>query len=253
MTEIKTISQSYFVGLSGVSTLLIALIFLPYYHDLSVFLFIIGASVQLLYGIYFIAKLWQQELPFHHITPALYLPTVAGNFVTSLVAGFLEYTHLGYFFMGIGFFSWLSLESIISDRIKKSIFPNELSPSIGIMMAPPAIACAAYLSNIKKDPDTIGLILFGYAIFQLLIFIKLFCNWIIKQPFSYAFWSFSFGITTITSVAMQLSSKKDILEFKYLAFFLFIMANTTITYLLINTLKLAIVNKKTFSSKKQLL
>ena len=80
----------------------------------------------------------------------------------------------GILFFGGGFISWIVLESLIIHRL---MMLPELAPALrttlGIHLAPPAVGCVAYLSVTGGPPDMIAQMLFGYALFQAAIMIRL--------------------------------------------------------------------------------
>lgn len=237
LEEFKHPIKNNYIGLLGVTMILNATTIHNYYPFLGKSLFVLGLILQLVYGILFTEQTWKNHYEINFITPSLYLPTVASNFVSAMVAGIFHYYTLGYFFLGIGFFSWLTLESIIMCRLKKEKLPLEFKPTLGIIMAPPAIACAAYLALNFGEINVIIKCVLGYALFQLLVFIKIFIS-ILKEPFNLSFWAFSFGLTTLTNVTMQYSNKIDANYINDLATILFVITNLIIGYLIIKSLVL---------------
>jgi tellurite resistance protein len=143
--EIKNPIQNNFIGLIGVATLLISTIIKPYSLMIGEILFFVGIIFQLFYGVYTTQNKWVSQQEFNYITPALYLPTVAGNFVSALACGIFGYSDLGYLFFGMGIFFWLSVESIVMNRLYKFKLEEEYQNTLGIMMAPPAIAALSWM------------------------------------------------------------------------------------------------------------
>lgn len=233
--EFKHPIKNNYIGLLGVTMILNATTIFIYYPLLGKSLFVLGLILQLGYGVVFTEQTWKNHYELNFITPSLYIPTVAGNFVSAMVAGMFHYYTLGYFFLGVGFFSWLSLESIIMNRLKKEKFPLEYKPTLGIMMAPPAIACAACLALNLGEINIIIKCLLGYALFQLLVFFKIFIS-ILKEPFTLSFWAFSFGLTTLTNVTIQYSNKADFIYINNLASVLFVITNLVIGFLIIKSI-----------------
>jgi tellurite resistance protein len=233
--EFKNPIKNNYIGLLGATMILNATTIHNYYPILGKSLFFLGIIIQLGYGILFTEQTWKNSHEIKFITPSLYLPTVAGNFISAIVAGMFHYNTLGYFFLGIGFFSWLTLESIIMNRLKNEKLHPEYKPTLGIMMAPPAIACAACLALNLGEINILIKCLLGYALFHLLIFLKIFFS-ILKEPFNLSFWAFSFGLTTVTNVTMQYSKKTNTIYINDLMFVLFIIANLIIGYLIIKSL-----------------
>ena len=173
LEEIKHPIMNNYVGLIGVTALLMSMVIFPYHAIISEVLFIVGLIFQLVYGIYFTQQKWQNSYNLNYITPALYLPTVAGSFVTALACATFQYVNLGYLFLGIGFVSWLSLESIIMNRLFKEKLPEEFKTTLGIMMAPAAIGGAAYFALNKGILNIVIIFLLGYSLFHFLVFSKI--------------------------------------------------------------------------------
>ncbi|WP_338410638.1 hypothetical protein [uncultured Flavobacterium sp.] len=233
--ELRHPIKNNYIGLPGVTMMLMAIVMMSYNQTIGECLFLLGMVIQLLYGVYFTEQIWKNNTQFNFITPALYLPTVAGNFVSALVAGIYGYYTLGYFFLGIGFFSWLSLESIIMNRLKKEDLPLEFKPTLGIMMAPPAIACAAYFSLNLGKTNLLIIFLLGYALFQFLISLKIFFS-ILKNKFNLSYWSFSFGLTTLSSITIQFAENLDNIYSRYTALIVFLITNIIICYLILRSI-----------------
>ncbi len=239
IAEVRHPVQSCFVGLAGVATLLAAVAIGPHIRTLGLVLYELGAVTQLLYGIYFVGITWQGGRHISTATPALYLPTVAGNFVSSFVSGYFGYPEIGIAFLGIGFFSWIAIESIISHRLMHDEVIEALRPTIGIMLAPPVVGCIGYLfvtgGVTGEKPGLIALCLFGYGLFQFLLQFRL-MRWISQQSFNASYWAFSFGITAIAFDAIIFVSRGLNGGMELLAKTLFAWANLIILALVVGTL-----------------
>ena len=123
--------QNCFVGLSAVATLLAGIAIAPHAHTLALVLTVIGSIAQLAYGVYFTSRLWVGDRDFGTASPALYLPTVAGNFVSAFCAGYFGYPAIGTLFLGAGLASWLSLESVITHRLTFHLMmPAPMRPGV---------------------------------------------------------------------------------------------------------------------------
>ena len=243
--------KNNYIGLLGVTFLLMAVIAFPYSYKIALILFVLGGITQFIYGIFFTERMWLKTPNVNFITPALYLPTVAGNFVSALVAGLFGFNILGMLFLGIGFFSWFSLESIIMNRLKKESVSNDFKPTLGIMMAPPAIAGAASISlNLNESPFIYFLI--GYALFQFLIFSRILPS-LFKEQFKLSFWAFSFGVTTTMYICLKTFGNSNDVYYTYFIVAVFILANLLIFYLIVNSIFLVIrklMNIKTTTNEK---
>ena len=193
--------QSCFIALVGVSTLLMAYLAEEKSHGLAVGIFAVGLTAELAFGARFIAHLRRGDLDVTTLTPATYLPTVAANLVASFAAAILGFHALAALLLGVGVLSWLMLESQIGFRLAfKATLPPAQRPTIGILVAPPAVACLAYLfitgGPTGGVPDTFALALIGYGLFNVLVIFRD-LRWLLAQPFNPSYWAFSFGLGTL--------------------------------------------------------
>jgi len=221
--------QCCFIGLAPISTLLMALAILPYSRGVALALFSVGAVGQLAFGVYRTGRLWQGGGDPAAATAVLYLPAVAGSFVTTIVAGALGFVDLGRLFFGAGIFSWLALESMIVRRFYLDPpMPPALRPSYGIQLAPPTVGAVAYLSITGGTPDWFVEALVGYGLFQALVLARL-VPWIARQPFAASYWAFTFGVAAAATAALRLVERGlDSTPFVALAAALFVIANVII-------------------------
>ena len=241
IAELNHPVQSCFIGLSGVATMLAAVaIAPPHASGLPVVLALAGGVVTLAYGVYFTARQWTCQRDLEAATPALYLPTVAGNFVTAFVAGYFGYEALGELFLGAGILSWLSLESVIAHRLMfaKTMSPL-VRPTMGIMLAPPVVGCLAYLfvtgGLTGGKPDLFAQALLGYGLLQAVLLLRL-LPWIAEQPFGASHWAFSFGVTALAFDAIVFKLRGQTGYIEWLSLLLFVLANVTMAILIVGTL-----------------
>lgn len=232
--------QGCFVGLAAVATLLAGIAIAPLHQSLAFVLFVVGSTSQLAYAVYFTGRLWRGERAVGTVSAALYLPTVAGNFVSAFCAGYLGHPDVGVLFLGAGFASWLSLESVITHRLAHhATLPAPMRPTLGIMLAPPAVGCVGYLfvtGGLAGGPvDLFAQLLLGYALLQLAFLVGL-LPWITRQPFTASYWAFSFGVTALAfdSIVFVLRGQKGFME--WLSLGLFGVANLVIATLVVLTL-----------------
>jgi len=236
--------QSCFVGLSGVATILAGIAIAPYATTFATALFAIGAVVQLAYGVRFTSVLWMGGRDEATVSPALYLPTVAGNFVSAFGAGYFGYPELGVLFLGAGVLSWLALESMITHRLSAmASLPLPMRPAMGIMLAPPVVGCIGYLfvtGGLEgPPPDLVALGLLGYGVILALILVRL-LPWVMKQPFTVSYWAFSFGVTALAFDAIVFVVRGMGGWMNSLAIVLFAIANLALLAIIIGTVRLLV-------------
>lgn len=126
-------------------------------------------------------------------TAILYLPTVAAMLVSALVLGAFGSRDMASLTFGAGMFGWLAIESVLLQRLlTASEMTPALRPTLGIMLAPPAVGCAAYLSITTGPPDLFATALLGYCLLQALLLIRI-QPWVLKQPFAPSYWAATLG------------------------------------------------------------
>jgi len=228
--------QCCFIGLVPVSTMLIALAAAPYSHAAGRALFTLGAAGQLIFGVHRTGTLWMGGRDPADTTAVAYLPTVAGSFVTVIVAGALGNTSLGVLFFGAGMFSWLALESVVLRRFMElAPEPAALRPTIGIHFAPPVVGCVAYLSITSGTPDLFAQALFGYGVFQGLVLVRL-IPWLGAQPFAPSYWAYTFATAACALAGLRFLERGLRGPIEWLAPAIFVIANVVIGTIFMRTL-----------------
>jgi tellurite resistance protein len=241
--EIEHPVQAGFVSLVPLTTMLMALVVAPYAHAAAVGLWVLGAAAQLAYGAWFNGRVWQGGRDPQTSTTVLYLPTVGVNFVAATVAGSLGYPAWGALFFGAGALAWLALESLILQRhAVAEPLPLAQRTTLGIQLAPPVVGAMAYLSLTQGPPDLFVQALFGYALLQALMLLRL-LPWLREQPFGAGLWAFTFGVTAIAVVPMRMIERGGTGPEHLLAVPLFVFANLFVGLLVVATLRLALRGK----------
>jgi tellurite resistance protein len=240
--------QCCFVGLIGVSTSLIAQAALPYFPIFAEVLFIVGALVTLAFGLWRTGLLWRGERDPSATTPVLYLPLVAGTFVTAIVAAALGHRDWGQLAFGAGLFSWLAIESVLLHRLYTApSLPLALRPVLGIQLAPPAVGAVSYLSVSDGAPDLVAHALIGYGLLQALILIRMLL-WIMEQPFGPSYWAFTFGVTALATAPLRMIERGEAGAVASLAPYLFVAANMIVGLIAVGTLRL--LRRHVFASRQ---
>ena len=240
LAEFRHPVQCCFIGLVPVSTMLIALAIAPYSNEAAWALFALGALGQLAFGIHRTGTLWMGGRDPADTTAASYLPTVAGSFVTAIVAGALGDAPLGVFFFGAGMFSWLALESVVLRRLLEvAPVPPAQRPTLGIHFAPPVVACVAYLSITSGPPDLFAQALFGYGVVQGLVIVRL-IPWLRAQPFAPSYWAYTFATAACALAAVRFLERGLRGPIEWMAPIVFVVANVVIGAIFVRTLWLLV-------------
>nr|WP_297386077.1 dicarboxylate transporter/tellurite-resistance protein TehA [uncultured Roseateles sp.] len=216
-----------FIALVPVATMLAGIGVLPHAHGVGTALILLGAAASLLFGLWRHGGQWRGGRDPKTTTPVLYLPTVGANLVSAIALSALGWPSWGQLFFGAGVLAWIVQESIILGRLLTvDPLPPALRPTVGIQMAPPAVALLAYAAVTVGPPDLIARMLLGYAIVQALMVLRL-MPWI-RQPFTLSYWGFTFGATAISTGTMRFAERGYDPVFTTLAPVLFTMSNLVI-------------------------
>lgn len=231
--------QCCFIGLGPVTASLCAVALLSYSRLLALALFTVGTAGTFGFALFRTGRLWQGGRDLGATTAVLYLPTVAGGFVTATAASQLGWQDWGQLAFGAAFFSWLAIESVLLHRLYVGPeMPPALRPTLGIQLAPPSVGALAYLNVGMGAPDLVAQSLIGYALLQALLLLRL-VAWIRAQPFGPSYWAFSFGASALAASCIRLASAGASVE-SILAPVVFVGANLLIALLLVKTVSLLI-------------
>lgn len=201
--------QCCFIGLAGVSTMLIAGGLVPHWPAVAYIVFAIGFVFTLGFGIWRTGGLWRGEREPGTTTAVLYLPTVAGSFVSATVISALGHPDWGQLAFGAGVFSWLAMESVLLHRLLTGpTTPAPLRPTLGVQLAPAPVGALAYIAVSGGTPDVFVHALIGYGLLQLFILARL-SPWIAEAGAVPGFWAFSFGATAIAAAPLRLIAHGD--------------------------------------------
>jgi tellurite resistance protein len=235
--------QCCFIGLVPSSGALMGIVLAPHAHDLAVVALLTGGIVQVIFSLWRFGAMLQGDRDIATTTPVIYLPSVAGNLIIATAAGILGFSSWGILFFGVGVFSWLALESVIVNRLLNAApLPPPLRPTLGIQLAPPAVAAAAWLANTQGAPELLVQAAWGYGLVQLLMMFRLF-PWIAKQPFASSYWAFSFGITALSGSALTMSLRGLTGAIAQLAPVMFVFTNGVMLLLTVGTIVRLAQNK----------
>lgn len=232
--------QCCFVGLAGVVASLASIGLEPYVPTVSLVMFILGATWTVVFAVYRTGRLWMGGRKPEATTAVLYLPTGAGSFVSASAAVAHGHMEWGQLFFGAGLFAWLAIESVLLHRLYTAEpMPAALRPTLGIQLAPPAVAAVAYLNVGSGLPDLFAHALMGYALLQALVLIGLW-PWLRAAGASAGWWGFSFGAAALPTAAIKLVAHGDHGAVSQMAPALFVVANVVIALIALMTIRLLV-------------
>jgi tellurite resistance protein len=243
LAEVRDPIQCCFIGLVGVATMLVAGAVMPYSRAIALALLIVGGTFTVLFGIWRSGTMWSSERADNATTAVLYVPTVAGGFVTATLLGAMGWRDWGQLAFGAALFSWLAIESVLLRRLYIGpALPVPLRPTMGVQLAPPAVGLVAYLSVSTGAPGMVAHALLGYALLQtFVLLVRL--RWVFEQPFVPSYWGFSFAVTALGQAPLIMLAHAPSAPAVALAPVLFVFANVIVAILLLGTIRLIFSNK----------
>lgn len=232
-----------FIGLVPVATILVAVWLHEWMRPVGTILVVVGACAQLGFSTYRSGGLLRGGRAVNDTTAVMYLPTVAGNFVSAIGLSALGWTDLAKLFFGAGLFSWFALESVITFRLYfNEALPKGLRPTLGIQLAPPVVASVAYLGISGGSVDWIFYAFYGYALLQAAFLLRI-TRWLLEAGATPAFWAFSFGVTALGVACFKAASLAPASVFASLLLPVFVLVNLFIGVLIVMTVRLLVQGK----------
>ncbi|MBG6239988.1 tellurite resistance protein [Mycetocola sp. CAN_C7] len=143
-----------------------------------------------------------------HLNPeafhgAYLLPTVASPLVASAVAARLGFPLVAVGAFAVGVFFWAVLVTVLLSRL--AFFPplpDPLTPTLAVLLAPPAVAGAAWFAMNGRHEDVVAASLLG--LLALMAVVQLFLLGIYRRlPFSLGWWSFTFPAASAGAYAIE--------------------------------------------------
>lgn len=194
--------QGALLALAPLSILLAIMHFNQPGQGVWLVLALLALAVHVVIAVRVVAVLATGQMPSNAVTPALYLPVVGGALVGSMTLAALRYPGWAAMLFGTGLSGWALLEARILSSLFTGPMPEPLRPTIGVELAPPAIAtlsASMIWPQLPADALMVGL---GIAIAPFVAVMARY-HWWSKVPFSIGFWSFSFPLAALASAIIE--------------------------------------------------
>ena len=237
LAEARHPIQCCFIGLAGVATMMASMAAEPYSRRSAELLLLVGLSFTVAFAVWRTGGLMMGNRSSENITPVLYLPTVAGGFVAASAASLLGYGGLAQMLFGAAFFSWLSIESVLLNRLFTAA-PVEpaLRPTLVIQLAPPTVGGVAAVNVLGDQWSILPVAMLGYGTLQALVLIRM-MPWIAGKNFTPGYWGSAFGATAFAMLALRLAEKGPLPIAREIAPWLFAGANLVVAILIAGSIR----------------
>ncbi len=203
---------------------------------LSFALWAVGAAGQLLFTLSILsAWLYHDKFQIQHSNPAWFIPVV-GNILVPIAGVQHAHPEISWFYFSVGLIFWVVLQTVLFYRlIFHPPLPEKLTPTLFILIAPPAVGFSAYL-GLTGSLDPLARILFytGLFIFLLLIF-QLQRFWRLK--FYLSWWAYSFPLAALALAVLGMYQHTQLALFGLLGHVMVGMVSIVIGLLLVRTLQ----------------
>lgn len=163
---------------------------------------LVALAFQGLVAIRIVAILSVGGLPSAAITPTLYIPPVAGGLVGAMAMSTLGYPGWAALLFGMGLVSWALLEVRVLNRLFEGAMPEALRPTIGMELAPPAVATLAAATIWPLLPGDVLIVGLGIAAGPVVAVLARY-RWWSTVPFAIGFWSFSFPLAAFAGAVIE--------------------------------------------------
>lgn len=167
------------------------------------------------------------------------LPTVAAGLIAATTSSKVGLPTLAIGCFAVGIFFWIVISTVLLARLAFfAPLPAALTPTCAILLAPPAVAGAAWFTINGQHPDLVSTALLGLLVIMALQQVALIPRYR-TLPFSLGFWSFTFPLAAAGSYGVEWLSIADFHNWQYLAWLL--VALVTIVVGLIGIRSLVLV------------
>lgn len=155
---------------------------------------LVSLAVGVVFGAWILAFWHRGRLAPESLHGAYLLPIVGTGLIASTTASALSLPLLAAAAFAVGIFFWLVLITVLLARLAfLPPLPDELAPTLAILLAPPAIGGFAWSAMTEAEPDVIGAGFLG--LLGLMVLMQLFLLGVYRRlAFSLGFWSFSFPV-----------------------------------------------------------
>lgn len=191
---------AFFPAIS-ISLLLLAIALQPTHPEIAEPLWLTGAALQGALTLAVVAN-WIGHKPYQpvHLSPAWFIPAV-GNVVAPVAGAPLGYGELCWLFFAAGLLFWIVLLTLVMNRLVfHEPLAGRLTPTLTILMAPPAVAFIAYY-RLEGDLDAFARILLNSAyVFAGVVLTQ--TVKISRLPFALSWWALSFPVAALSIASL---------------------------------------------------
>jgi tellurite resistance protein len=195
-----------FFAASSISLLLLAVAFLADAPAMASGFWLAGTALHLAFTLYVMSSwLHHTHYQIQHANPAWFIPVV-GNVIVPVAGVSLASPEISWFFFSIGMVFWVALFTIVLYRLFfHEPLPARLTPTLFILIAPPAVGFLAYL-KLTDSLDAFARVLYYTALFLTLLLASNAARFF-RLPFFLSSWAYSFPLAAITIATLAMTER----------------------------------------------
>lgn len=189
----------------SIALLLLAIAFTDTLPGLAFGLWSVGAALHLLFTLTVMSSwIHHTRYDIKHANPSWFIPIV-GNVIVPVAGVAFAPVEISWFFFSIGVFFWIVLMTIVMNRLFfHEPLPERLTPTLFILIAPPAVAFVAWLKLNGGAIDPFAQILYNVALFLTLLLAANAMRFF-RLRFFLSTWAYSFPLAAITIATLVMA------------------------------------------------
>jgi tellurite resistance protein len=225
-----------FFPASSISMLLLAVAFAETLPGLAQGLWSLGALLHLAFTLTVMSSwIHHTRYDIKHANPAWFIPVVGNIIVPVAGVGFAP-AEISWFFFSIGLLFWIVLLTIVMNRLFfHEPLPERLTPTLFILIAPPAVGFIAWVKLHGGEIDAFARILYYAGLFLTLLLASNALRFF-RVRFFLSTWAYSFPLAAITIATLVMAEKLGGL-FVALGWLLIAVLSTVLLLLTLRTLQ----------------
>lgn len=200
------IRLNFFPAVS-ISLLLLAAAFSDTLPGPAFALWVVGAALHLAFTLTVMSS-WIHHTRYEikHANPAWFIPVVGNIIVPVAGVGFAP-AEISWFFFSIGLVFWLVLMTIVMNRLFfHEPLPERLTPTLFILIAPPAVGFIAWMKLNGGEIDAFARILYHVALFLTLLLASNALRFF-RLRFFLSTWAYSFPLAAMTIATLIMAER----------------------------------------------
>jgi len=194
-----------FFPASSISLLLLAVAFADTHAGLAQGFWTIGAILHLGFTLTVMSSwIHHTRYDIKHANPAWFIPVV-GNIIVPVAGVAFAPAEVSWFFFSIGLVFWIVLLTIVMNRLFfHEPLPERLTPTLFILIAPPAVGFVAWVKLHGGEIDGFARILYHAALFLTLLLASNALRFF-RLRFFLSTWAYSFPLAAITIATLMMA------------------------------------------------